>query len=93
MICPFLCQVHSSKFTFHTILGQDQKARRYARAIRAISHNIWLWEIQGCFVILGLGEDIVAQKNLQTAKHQKNDEFYTQLVDIENELKHYKKWS
>jgi len=32
----------------------------------------------------------VAQKNLQTAKHQKNDEFYTQLVDIENELKHYR---
>ena len=32
----------------------------------------------------------MAQKNLQTAKHQKNDEFYTQLVDIENELKHYK---
>ncbi len=32
----------------------------------------------------------MAQKNLQTAKHQKKDEFYTQLVDIENELKHYK---
>jgi hypothetical protein len=32
----------------------------------------------------------MAQKNLQTAKVQKNDEFYTQLSDIENELKHYK---
>jgi len=32
----------------------------------------------------------MAQKNLHTAKQQKLDEFYTQLVDIENELKHYK---
>ena len=29
-------------------------------------------------------------KNLQRAKDAKNDEFYTQLKDIENELKHYK---
>jgi len=29
-------------------------------------------------------------KNLQKAKKEKNDEFYTQLCDIENELKHYK---
>lgn len=28
--------------------------------------------------------------NLHAAKTAKNDEFYTQLVDIENELKHYK---
>lgn len=28
--------------------------------------------------------------NLHTAKKMKNDEFYTQLTDIENELKHYK---
>lgn len=28
--------------------------------------------------------------NLQSAKKSKNDEFYTQLTDIENELKHYK---
>ena len=26
--------------------------------------------------------------NLHNAKKQKNDEFYTQLIDIENELKH-----
>lgn len=32
----------------------------------------------------------MAQKNLQIAKQQKKDEFYTQLADIENELKHYK---
>lgn len=28
--------------------------------------------------------------NLHKAKKQKNDEFYTQLSDIENELRHYK---
>ena len=28
--------------------------------------------------------------NLHSAKREKNDEFYTQLSDIENELKHYK---
>ena len=28
-------------------------------------------------------------KNLHKAKRQKNDEFYTQLSDIENELRHY----
>lgn len=30
-------------------------------------------------------------KNLREAKSNKKDEFYTQLSDIENELKHYKK--
>ena len=30
-------------------------------------------------------------ENLRTAKRQKNDEFYTQLPDIENELRHYSK--
>ncbi len=29
-------------------------------------------------------------KNLRSAKNSKKDEFYTQLVDIEKELKHYK---
>ena len=28
-------------------------------------------------------------ENLRRAKRQKNDEFYTQLSDIENELRHY----
>ena len=30
------------------------------------------------------------QDNLHKAKLNKKDEFYTQLSDIENELKHYK---
>ena len=30
-----------------------------------------------------------SNKNLHSAKNAKKDEFYTQLVDIENELKHY----
>jgi len=29
-------------------------------------------------------------KNLHSARTAKTDEFYTQLVDIEKELKHYK---
>ena len=29
-------------------------------------------------------------KNLTLAKNNKKDEFYTQLADIENELRHYK---
>ena len=32
-------------------------------------------------------------ENLRTAKRQKNDEFYTQLPDIENELRHYSRAS
>lgn len=32
----------------------------------------------------------MANKTLHSAKSVKNDEFYTQLSDIENELKHYK---
>ncbi|MCR5550357.1 MAG: adenine-specific methyltransferase EcoRI family protein [Bacteroidales bacterium] len=32
----------------------------------------------------------MANKNLNAAKNAKKDEFYTQLVDIENELRHYK---
>ena len=32
----------------------------------------------------------MANANLSNAKKAKNDEFYTQLSDIENELKHYK---
>lgn len=33
----------------------------------------------------------MANKTLSKAKKAKNDEFYTQLTDIENELKHYKR--
>ena len=32
----------------------------------------------------------MANKTLQNAKKAKNDEFYTQLNDIEQELKHYR---
>jgi len=32
----------------------------------------------------------MANKNMHAAKKAKNDEFYTQLSDIENEVKHYK---
>ena len=32
-----------------------------------------------------------ANKNLHEAKNSKKDDFYTQLTDIEKELKHYKK--
>ncbi|MBQ9558779.1 MAG: adenine-specific methyltransferase EcoRI family protein [Bacteroidaceae bacterium] len=32
----------------------------------------------------------MAHKNLNAAKEAKKDEFYTQLVDIENELRHYR---
>jgi len=33
----------------------------------------------------------MGNSNLHKAKTEKNDEFYTQLSDIENEMKHYKK--
>jgi len=35
-------------------------------------------------------DTVMANKTLHSAKTLKNDEFYTQIVDIENELKHYK---
>lgn len=38
-----------------------------------------------------MSEVINQHKLLKTAKANKKDEFYTQLCDIENELKHYKK--
>lgn len=34
----------------------------------------------------------MGNKNLHMAKRKKNDEFYTQLSDIENELQYYKKY-
>lgn len=40
-----------------------------------------------------IGEEIfMANKSLNQAKKDKNDEFYTQLADIENELRHYKQY-
>ena len=35
-------------------------------------------------------EKVILNKNLRTAKLSKNDEYYTQLADIERELKYYK---
>ena len=35
-------------------------------------------------------DNLMANKVLRKAKNAKNDEFYTQLCDIENELKHYR---
>ena len=35
------------------------------------------------------GASMSLNENLQRAKRQRNDEFYTQLSDIENELRHY----
>ena len=37
-----------------------------------------------------MAENKALNKNLQSAKSSKQDEFYTQLSDIEKELKHYK---
>jgi hypothetical protein len=39
-----------------------------------------------CQIIMSKSQN----KNLHTAKKEKKDEFYTQLTDIEKELKHYK---
>src|ERR1035437_8950406 len=42
-------------------------------------------------IICGRGmEKKSSNKNLHSARTAKTDEFYTQLVDIEKELKHYK---
>ena len=38
-----------------------------------------------------VGGGMTGNKLLHQAKRQKKDEFYTQLVDIENELRHYRK--
>ena len=42
-----------------------------------------------CVAVLG-GEAMGKNADLTLAKKRKKDEFYTQLVDIENELKHYR---
>lgn len=35
---------------------------------------------------------MTANKNLQKAKREKRDEFYTQIYDIENEIRYYTEW-
>ncbi len=42
------------------------------------------------YELLNFGDDMASNKCLNNAKKTKNDEFYTQLSDIERELKHYK---
>ena len=49
----------------------------------------WKFAIVLCLIFLG-GETVGKNADLTLAKKRKKDEFYTQLVDIENELKHYK---
>ena len=41
-------------------------------------------------IISGIFSKIMANETLKSAKKNKNDEFYTQLCDIEKELSHYK---
>ena len=49
------------------------------------------WKFVVVLCLLVLGSEVVAKNaDLTLAKKRKKDEFYTQLVDIENELKHYK---
>lgn len=38
-----------------------------------------------------IGKYAMANKDLRKVKKAKNEEFYTQLCDIENELNHYRK--
>ena len=49
----------------------------------------WKFTVVLCLLVLG-GETVGRTADLTLAKKRKKDEFYTQLVDIENELKHYK---
>ena len=48
----------------------------------------WKFAVVACLLVLG-GEVVAKNADLTLAKKRKKDELYTQLVDIENELKHY----
>ena len=49
------------------------------------------WKFAVVLCLLVLGSEVVGRTaDLTLAKKRKKDEFYTQLVDIENELKHYR---
>ena len=52
-------------------------------------HGCRILAVAFCVVALGI-ETMGKTADLTLAKKRKKDEFYTQLVDIENELKHYK---
>ena len=45
----------------------------------------------GAFPLITETPQMAGNKSLQQANKAKKDEFYTQRVDIENELKHYRK--
>ena len=49
----------------------------------------WKFAVVLCLLVLG-GEVVAKNADLTLAKKRKKDEFYTQLVDIENELRHYR---
>ena len=49
----------------------------------------WKFAVVVCLLVLG-SEVVGRTADLTLAKKRKKDEFYTQLVDIENELKHYR---
>ena len=61
------------------------------RAMDNFQSIIIHWKFVVVLCLLVLGSEVVAKNaDLTLAKKRKKDEFYTQLVDIENELKHYK---
>ena len=49
----------------------------------------WKFAVVACLLVRG-GEVVAKNADLTLAKKRKKDEFYTQLVDIENELRHYR---
>jgi len=49
-------------------------------------------EIVGTKEVIELVKDIKSNKELNNARRDKQDEFYTQLTDIEKELKNYKEY-
>ena len=68
-----------------------RQKRDERRAMDNFQSIIIHWKFAAVLCLLVLGSEVVAKNaDLTLAKKRKKDEFYTQLVDIENELKHYK---
>ena len=68
-----------------------RQKRDERRAMDNFQSIIIHWKFAAVLCLLVLGIEVVATNaDLTLAKKRKKDEFYTQLVDIENELKHYK---
>lgn len=53
-------------------------------------HNFIPHQEEASILFKAIRKNMTKNNNLHTAKATKNDEFYTQLEDIENELKYYK---